>query len=99
MRTTEGGELTSGVPVRGQRRPYRVVFTAPGADGRTGTIVAADVESALREARSIALDGGVAQVQFVCGDGAREVLACFPPDATIVGTPASRPRRYPSATS
>jgi len=75
-----------------------VVFLGPPceeADGLTGTIVTTDVEAALREARSIAHCGGVAQVQFVGGDGAREVLACFPPDATVSLTPRSYgPRSY-----
>ena len=53
---------------RGQRRPYRVVFSRPGPAGanrRRGTIVAASIEIARHEAQQIAISGGTAEVHYV----------------------------------
>jgi len=64
----------------GQRRPYRVVFTRPGsapADGRPGTIVAANIEIARREALHIAFSGGTAEVYYVTDTGEREAVETF----------------------
>ena len=51
-----------------RRRPYRVVFTRPG-ERRSGTVVTADEATAHQEARVIARDGAVAEVQYVPDTG------------------------------
>ncbi len=60
------------------RRPYRVVFTRPG-EQRSGTVVAPDEATAHQEARAIARDGAVAEVQYVPDTGDRGILAVYRP--------------------
>jgi len=74
-----------------RRRPYRVVFSPalpvdpPGGDAarsstKLGTIVAADLPTARREAHTIARDGGTADVVYVDPTGGRHVVATYTPD-------------------
>lgn len=67
-----------------QRRPYRVIFTRPGATGavqcRAGTIVAATIHIARREAEHIATTGGTAEVCYVTETGRRLTVERFGAD-------------------
>ncbi len=60
------------------RRPSRVVFNPPG-EQRPGTVVAADSDTAHEEARAIARDGSVAEVQYIAASGNRTTLAIYRP--------------------
>jgi len=61
-----------------RRRPCRVVFTRPD-ERRSGTVVTADEATAHQEARAIARDGAVAEVQYVTDAGERSTLAVYRP--------------------
>ncbi len=63
---------------RWPRRPYRVVFTRPDQP-RTGTIIVAEAHVAHREARTIAREGGTAEVHYVAANGDRTILATYTP--------------------
>jgi len=57
-----------------------------GSEARQGTIVAADLEGARREARTVTRDGGTADVVYVDSAGGRHVLATYTPDDPTGGS-------------
>lgn len=66
-----------------ERRPFRVVFTPSVAvaqdDGRIGTIVVRDLDTAHREARGICCAGGCAEVRYIGEDGSTVTVAVYHP--------------------
>jgi hypothetical protein len=81
MKGTGFGSARGTVELVGQRRPYRVIFEADQEDGtvRQGTVTATDLDTARREARTIARDGKPAEIHYVTECGQRRLLERYRP--------------------